>query len=249
MQQPLNRSLLSQLKRKALLSLPAARPISSRKPPASAGGATGRSTLKASPKGEGLPDPPRCETVKAMVIACLGWGSLVWNPRSLPIQGGWHSDGPQLPIEFARHSSRDRITLVIVPAMRCVQTLWARLSVGTVWEARKVLAECEGIRSQDIENYIGFWSQNEGSNGQCAEEIGHWAMDKQLGAVVWTALPPRFTGQDGRVPTEDEVIEFLRTIGSTPGTEAEKYIRKAPRQIATQYRQRIESELGWLPEC
>ena len=34
------------------------------KPPALAGGASGSLTLKASPKGEGLPDPPRDETIR-----------------------------------------------------------------------------------------------------------------------------------------------------------------------------------------
>lgn len=38
-------------------------------------------------------------------IAIIGWGSLVWDPRDLPIESPWHDDGPELPIEFARISS------------------------------------------------------------------------------------------------------------------------------------------------
>src|SRR5690348_7606352 len=48
-----------------------------------------------------------------MTIAILGWGSLIWNPRDLPISGKWQQNGPILPIEFSRISDNGRLTLVI----------------------------------------------------------------------------------------------------------------------------------------
>lgn len=34
-------------------------------------------------------------------IVFLGWGSLIWDPRELPVIGDWQSGGPVLPIEFS----------------------------------------------------------------------------------------------------------------------------------------------------
>lgn len=88
-----------------------------------------------------------------MTIVCLGWGSLVWNSEELPV-GKWSSDGPQLPIEFARQSADGRITLVIAEDGEPVPVLWAPLNVKSIDEARKALAHREGCRL----NAIGYWS-------------------------------------------------------------------------------------------
>ena len=52
-----------------------------------------------------------------MRIAILGWGSLINEPRDLPITGEWQKDGPMLWIEFSRISKRGAragcLTLVI----------------------------------------------------------------------------------------------------------------------------------------
>jgi hypothetical protein len=59
-----------------------------------------------------------------MQIAIIGWGSLIWCPGSLQMKSLWHRDGPILPIEYARISSGDRLTLVIHPGSRNQHTLW-----------------------------------------------------------------------------------------------------------------------------
>jgi hypothetical protein len=85
-----------------------------------------------------------------MIVACLGWGSLVWNPGGLPISSAWRSDGPTIPVEFARQSDNGRITLVITDAAPEVTVLWATLAAGDIEKAKAELALREGISSRNI---------------------------------------------------------------------------------------------------
>lgn len=180
-----------------------------------------------------------------MRIACLGWGSLVWQPRTLPVAGGWHEDGPLLSVEFARQSDNGRMTLVVSEAAPPCQVLWAQLRVQTLDEAECVLSEREGPGFS--RKRVAFWSPTNGSTRPETATIGTWATQKGLDAAVWTALGPRFDGVNGRVPTAEQVIAYLRTLDGVRRTDAEEYIRKAPPQIRTPYRKAIEDALGWTP--
>ena len=177
-------------------------------------------------------------------IACLGWGSLIWNPGDLPIRGYWFEDGPLIPLEFARESHDRRITLVVVPTARPVRSLWALMDGEDLKEMRQRLSVREGRTK--LEN-IGSWSCGEASPC-CIPELDEWALARKLDAVIWTALPPRFKEENGTVPEETDVVNCLRKLRGAIRDEAERYIRQAPRQIDTAYRRRIEAEFGWFPE-
>ena len=185
-----------------------------------------------------------------MKIACLGWGSLVWDPQTLPVRTPWFQDGPLLPIEFARQSMDDRITLVIVleDTVAAVRSLWALMSIGDLAKAKKELADREGIKEPNIDKYIGWWPRGEDSDCQVSANIGKWAASKDLDAVIWTALPPKFQNTNNRCPTPDEVLSHLDGLPYEKRRHAEEYIRKAPRQIDTEYRRRIEAKFGWTAD-
>ncbi len=180
-----------------------------------------------------------------MLIACLGWGSLVWKPGDLPVRGKWFEDGPFLPIEFARESSGGRITLVLMPnTFPLVRSMWKPLLAANLNEARKVLGLRESPQSSKPESCVDYWPRGS-KNRAVARWVGQWAKGLNIEAVVWTNLPPRFECKDGRIPTAEEVVSYLRRRQGEQREKAEEYIRKAPRQIDTNYRRTIERELGW----
>lgn len=181
-----------------------------------------------------------------MMIACLGWGSLIWDQRELPVRGRWFEDGPLLSVEFARQSSDGRLTLVLVPPTTSIRALWAPFSVDTIAAAQGALGKREGVPTKNLERDIAVW-QAVNHNDSAPTNISAWARRLAIDAVVWTALSPCFNGEVNRVPTADEAVAYLRRLPHGQRQHAERYIRMAPRQVDTPHRRRFELEFGWTP--
>jgi len=175
-------------------------------------------------------------------IACLGWGSLIWDPRDLPIKRSWSDDGPMIPVEFARQSKDDRITLVISPDARPVRSLWTLMDSDCLEVAIKQLKRREGTKKK----HIGRWSRGKESPPEIPL-LSKWARARNIDSVIWTGLPPGLKGGTKGQPDVGDVLRHLRSLSGTARDNAEQYIRRAPRQIDTAYRRRIEAELQWLP--
>lgn len=175
-----------------------------------------------------------------MVIACLGWGSLIWKPDTLPLASEWFMDGPVLPIEFARVSDNGDLTTAICANAPGCKVLWAVLDLQNLDEAREALRIREGIPG-DREDGIGSFVVGTTAAGVIAE----WAILRQLDAVIWTGLPARFEGIEGLVPTADDAVAYLASLRGDAQDRARDYIKQVPAQIATPYRGEIVTRLCW----
>jgi hypothetical protein len=181
-------------------------------------------------------------------IACLGWGSLVWNPGGLPIQREWFKDGPLIQVEFLRKSENGRMTLVLHESAVAVRSLWAIMDASEIDRAREDLRAREGVCKANMDRDIRAWSAPEenSSSPRLILELPQWSKARSIDAVIWTALGPKFDANTD-VPTAAQVIPYLQSLTGRASEEAERYIRYAPAQIDTSYRRAIEAALQWTP--
>lgn len=189
-----------------------------------------------------------------MRIAFLGWGSLTWDKKCLKVARssdgvGWYKDGPFLPIEFARISRDGRLTLVLYSEVEPVQVLWCYTDVDNLNDAIENLRNREGASKKNI----GFYLLKDNTSrcnvvSSALNEIKKWAVTKDLDAVVWTDLPEKF--KINNIIKEfngDNVIEYLlHNLKGDRKLKAKEYIEKAPEQVITKIRKRVEKDLGWL---
>ena len=189
-----------------------------------------------------------------MNIACLAWGSLVWDPKDLPIQRCWFDDGPFAPVEFTRQSKNGRITLVLDENAEPVRLLWARMTSSGLEEAMKALSQREGITAADWKSRIGNWKTGEPAP-KSIPSLPAWSEAHGLHAAIWTALGPQYIKKGESKPKKERppiewVVAYLLELTGPNRDVAEQYFRCAPPQIDTEYRRRVEVALGWgYREC
>lgn len=186
-----------------------------------------------------------------MKIACLGWGSLIWNPGELKIQRKWFQDGPILPVEFTRVSRDGRMTLVIDKNKdtRPVRVLWSLMNANDLEEAKESLGDREDTSGNKILSVTV--DENVGTDN-LKLKVQNWLKFKDIEAVIWTGLSWRSEKNkkcfNGKRPNKKQVVDYLSSLEGEERNRAEYYIRKAPKQIDTYYRREIEARFGWAPE-
>lgn len=178
-----------------------------------------------------------------MRIAILVWGSLFWDPRNLEIAEEWYFDGPILPIEFARISGDNRLTLVIKPTFDDVTTLYAVSSHNELQLARENLRVREGTDNINNIGYLDFINNTQNirqANLFMINILRNWNETRGYDAIIWSDFAPRFTDVTGLVFTLNNVTTFLTNLPEVERENALEYIERAPAQINTRFRNSIE---------
>lgn len=181
-----------------------------------------------------------------MKIVCVAWGSLLWNLKGFPIDGEWHADGPLIPLEYARHSDGEIVSLVIVDGVPHQPTFWAALALDSLDAAREALRAREDVRI-NVAQWIGSIPRPAGIDYPQSHAFESWLARHDADAVVWTALPPKSRDCNGRMPSADEAVAYLNALGDDERERAQAYVRQTPATIRTPFRERFEATLGWTP--
>lgn len=176
-------------------------------------------------------------------IVFLGWGSLIWDPRELPVVGDWQSGGPVLPIEFSRVSSGNRLTLVIDPDNGApVPTQFVQSPRLKLSDAISDLQQREGMPSS---KRIGFVDRSTGTQSArvdaIATTIEEWAGARGIDAVVWTDLPPNFEERLGKKFSIETAASHVRGLTAEEFEGARRYLRAAPDEVETPLRAHLRT--------
>ncbi len=187
-----------------------------------------------------------------MRIAIIAWGSLVWDQRALRIDGSWNNQDPCLEIEFSRVSKDGRLTLVIDPDNGAeIETYHAKSVRSDLGDAIADLRDREGT----IRKRIGFVEVGSGNNSiseftdqaDVSGTLIQWCKDSNYEAAVWTALPSQFQKQTDMEFSVENAITYLKSLPLSARNNALDYIKKAPREVITPVRQKIE-KLGEIKQ-
>ena len=183
-----------------------------------------------------------------MRIAIIGWGSLIWLPDSLRISTKWRSDGPVLPLEFARISRDGRLTIVIHPDSPEVRTYWAISACETLEEARENLRQREGT----VITHVAMARVKEtdtAARSAAGIAILAWLKSQRdVEAAVWTALSSNWEDKRRRPFSPADAVRYLSELerdrhkAPLPYERACEYIRNAPEQLQTEVRKLLQKQ-------
>ena len=183
----------------------------------------------------------------------LGWGSLIWNPRGLPIKGDWQKGGPTLRLEFSRISRDCRLTLVVIdePQGNEDELQGSQVVVRYARSPRNDMKDtiCDLLcREETVLKNIGFLDLSnhaDSKHGSYSETIKTWARAKGVSAVVWTALPSNFLEQIGKKFSVPVAVDFFSSLPASAKKSAAEYFEKAPEEVDTPLLRRMV-ELGFI---
>ena len=177
-------------------------------------------------------------------FAILAWGSLMWEVRpefDEHHEENWRLDGPILKVEFSRISTsrQDALTLVIEKKYGVATTVaWCLSKRQRIEDAICDLRCREGTTLKNI----GCVDMSVNSSPSLCPTIKAWAVERHLGAVIWTALESNFEKKKGTSFSVLAAVEHIKKLDPCGKAKAAEYIWRAPAFVKTPLRDALQQE-------
>ncbi len=162
-----------------------------------------------------------------MIIACLGWGSLIWDRARFLSGGSGSTTGHLRQLSSPVNPRTGRVTLVIDQSAAPVRLLWAQMTTTDLSRAKESLRDREQLTAKEWSSFIGSWQRGDPAP-DTIPSLSAWAEARGAEAVIWTALGPKFNGKDRKSPSGEEAIAYLNTLTGPQRDNAKQYIDRIP---------------------
>jgi hypothetical protein len=150
-----------------------------------------------------------------------------------------------LPVEFARISKGNRLTLVLHPGSSHQPTLWAVSDTEELADAQEDLHQREGTTDRSSIHHgtvAGEYSPDVSTAIRGA--ISEWLRaHPRIEACVWTGLGSNWQKAREHEFSVGDALQYLR--GLPDPARAREYVQNAPSQIQTEVRAAICTQLNW----
>ncbi len=186
---------------------------------------------------------------RAMKIAILAWGSLLWDEEANrefdKWRKRWRYDGPTLKIQFSKISkSRQGALTLVIDLKHGVPTTvaWCLSKRQKLEDAVADLRCREGTAIENI-GYIRVEKQSAPPNPFDAKAaISTWARERKLDSVVWTALESDFEKKTRTPFSLEAVVAYLKELTPAAKAKAAEYVWRAPDFVQTPVRSALQEE-------
>lgn len=184
-----------------------------------------------------------------MKIAILGWGSLIWEKSTLPLKTPWIDDGPKLPIEFCRISSRRLNALTLVINQVYGENVSSKYAISKRTDLADAICDLRD-REETLIKRIGYVNLIEGDQRcniypEAANVIRSWASIVDFDSVIWTDLPTNYFEKTKEHFSIEHGVNYLHNLPQNGAIEARKYINNAPPEALTPLRRALIDD-PWL---
>lgn len=166
-----------------------------------------------------------------MRIVYLAWGSLYWNPDTLPVEN-WKYSSLQLPLEFSRISDKGkgRLTLVIDEKKGTENNIWYGNSTEkNVNNAIKGLRE----REKTVVKNVGYINLRDGKkrntnlSEKLLDRIVRWGESEEIDVIIWTDLKSNWYDIMGTEYSNKGAYEYFRNSELEIRLKILEYLYKA----------------------